>query len=249
MPGRTCTRCKKVIGIVRMIDVGSRHSKATCEHCGVKFISGVVIRCKTCNAILRGNQGIYPLDCPTCGAVQSHWLSSTQTATPSSPATVAAAPQSLRPATPSPAAPPQPPATSSATPAQSAPRRRSRGRRILLVGGFVVIVIAVVAALSGKSGPSADVVGKVTNVVLLDGNTVRIYMEWTNTGKAAGSAGCAMNTTVMNQFGDQVNIEVNSTNTNGSIEPGQTQNLYQDIGVNNGDAQYIKPSNVKITAC
>jgi hypothetical protein len=48
---------------------------------------------------------------------------------------------------------------------------------------------------------------------------------------------------------DSVNIEVNPTNTNGSLKPGQSQNLYQDIGVNNGHAQYIKPSDVKIVDC
>ena len=58
-----------------------------------------------------------------------------------------------------------------------------------------------------------------------------------------------MNTNVMNQFGDNVNTEVNATNTNGSIKPGQSQELYQDIGVNSGDAQYIAASDVSFVDC
>jgi hypothetical protein len=122
-------------------------------------------------------------------------------------------------------------------------------RRIFFGLFLVVIVIVVVVASSGSSGPSAHVTGKVTSVVALDSNTVRIYILWSNTGKAAGSASCAMNTSVYNQFGDQVNIEVNSTATNGNVKAGATQFLYQDIGVNNGDAQYIKPSDVTILDC
>lgn len=119
------------------------------------------------------------------------------------------------------------------------------------VAGVVLLVIIIIVATSssGPSGPSANVTGKVTSVVALDGNTVRIYVNWTNHGKAAGSATCIFNTTVDNQFGDEVNIEVNSTGTNGNIKPGKSQLLYQDIGVNNGDAQFVKPKDVQIVNC
>ena len=113
----------------------------------------------------------------------------------------------------------------------------------------VVIIIIIVAVSSSSSGPSAKITGKVASVIALDSNTVRVYITWTNTGKVAGSVACAMNTTVYNQFGDNVNIEVNSTNTNGNIRPGGTQSLYQDIGVNNGDAKFIKPSDVSFVGC
>jgi hypothetical protein len=127
----------------------------------------------------------------------------------------------------------------------------STQRGLLSFVVFVAVLAAIgaiIAAVTG-GGPSAKVTGKVTNVLALDGNTLRIYIIWTNTGKAAGSGSCILNTTIYNQFGDNVNIEVNSTSTNGSLKPGQSQNLYQDIGVNTGDAQYIKPSDVKILDC
>ncbi len=149
-------------------------------------------------------------------------------------------------------APPQAPASPVPGPVATAPvapakkNRKGIGCLTTLVI-FVVVVVIIVVASSG--GSSANVTGKVTSAGALDGNTVRVYILWTNKGKAAGSASCVLNTTVNNQFGDEVNIEVNSTNTNGNVKPGQTQLLYQDIGVNNGDAQYVTASDVKITNC
>jgi len=236
--GKTCATCKKPIRILRMVKVGDRSYKATCEHCGIKFISGVLLKCKTCGTIIKGQQGVYPLDCRTCGAVQSHWL----TATPPARSTRSAPP--LATATPS-----SPQAATPNAPVKKHMNSTQRGFLIFVV--FVVVLAAIggiIGAVTG-GGPSAKVTGKVTNVLALNGNTLRIYIIWTNTGKAAGSGSCILNTTVYNQFGDNVNIEVNSTSTNGSLKPGQSQNLYQDIGVNNGDAQYIKSSDVKILDC
>lgn len=143
------------------------------------------------------------------------------------------------------------PAVTTSTPQTKGARPGSTRRRrtLLPILAIAVIVVIIVAVSSGSSGPSAKVVGKVTNVTALDSSTVRVYVTWTNQGKTAGSLSCALNTTVTNKFGDQVNIEVNSTGTNGNIQPGKSQLLYQDIGVNSGDAQFIKPSNVQLTSC
>ncbi|MGD0083551.1 MAG: SHOCT domain-containing protein [Acidimicrobiales bacterium] len=149
---------------------------------------------------------------------------------------------------------PAPPAATAASPTAGSASAKKPPNRRAGIGCLTFIVLAVVigiivAVSGGSSGPSANVKGKVVNVVALNGNTVRIYMDWTNSGKAAGSASCVLNTNVDDQFGDQVNIEVNSTATNGKVAAGATQRLYQDIGVNSGDAQFIKPSDVKITDC
>lgn len=238
--GKTCTKCNKPISIVRMIKVDDRSYKATCEHCGTKFVSGILIKCKTCGTIIKGEQGVYPLDCLTCGGVQSHWL----TATPAAHSTPSTPPPPLASATPS--------SPQAATPHAPVRKRMNSTQRGFLIFVVFVLVLAAIGGIIGAvtgGGPSARVTGKVTNVVAVGGNTLRIYIIWTNSGKAAGSGACTLNTTVYNQFGDMVNIEVNSTNTNGSLKPGQSQNLYQDIGVNSGDAEYIKPSDVKILDC
>ncbi len=114
--------------------------------------------------------------------------------------------------------------------------------------GIIVLVIIIVAIASGGGG-GGSVTPEVRNVVALDGSTVRIYIAWVNSGSSAASASCVINTTVNNQFGDQVDIKVNSTNTNGNVPAHQTQQLYQDIGVNSGDAQYVTKGDVKITNC
>jgi hypothetical protein len=113
----------------------------------------------------------------------------------------------------------------------------------------IVVVILVITHHSGGPSKSAKVTGKVVQLVALDSNTVRIYLTWTNSGLATGSATCVLNTNVSNQFGDNVNIEVNSTSSNGNIAPGHSRNLYQDIGVNAGDANYVKASDVSIKNC
>lgn len=144
-------------------------------------------------------------------------------------------------------------------PPQAAPRPTASGGRpqasrrgcltgIVVVIG-VIIIIAIVSALA-SNGKSADIKAKATSVVALNGNTVRIYMDFTNVGKTSGgSSTCIINTTVYDQFGDEVNVETNETGTNHNIAPGGHELLYQDIGVNNGDAQYVKPSDVSITDC
>ncbi len=118
-----------------------------------------------------------------------------------------------------------------------------RARALLLIAVMVVIAFA----LFNHHAAKVDIKERVANVVALDNNTVRVYIVWSNVGKVAGSLACTMDTTVTNQFGDQVNIEVNTTNTNGAVRPGQSQDLYQDIGVNAGDAPYIRPQNIKLS--
>jgi hypothetical protein len=151
---------------------------------------------------------------------------------------------------PAPPPPPQSPSAAVATAVPAAPAKK-KGRKgigcLTTLVIFVLIVVIITVATSG--GSSSNVTPSVRNVAALDGNTIRIFIAWTNKGKAAGSASCVINTTVNNQFGDLVNIRVNSTNTNGNVKPGQTQILYQDIGVDNGDAQYVTPGDVKITNC
>lgn len=128
------------------------------------------------------------------------------------------------------------------------PKKRSPRAVGCLTFIVIVIVVIVVVAVSG-GGPKANITAKATDVVALDGNTVRLYLEFTNHGKASGTANCVINTTVYNQFGDQVNLRVNSTGSNNSIPGGQTVRQYQDIGVDNGDAQYVKVGDVKIVDC
>lgn len=120
-------------------------------------------------------------------------------------------------------------------------------KRFWLLAVIVVIVIAV-AAGGSKGGGGADISVRAARVLSLDGNTVRVYMTFTNSGKASGSVSCVMNTTVYDQFGDEVNIRVNSTGTN-TVAAGQSKTLYQDIGVDSGDAPYVKASDVKLVDC
>ena len=101
----------------------------------------------------------------------------------------------------------------------------------------------------GGSGGGAAIAAKVVAVKALDGNTIRVFVRYTNNGKASGSENCVINTTVDNQFGDLVNIHVNSTNTNGNIAPGGTQLLYQDLGVDSGDAGYVTTGDVVLKDC
>lgn len=113
---------------------------------------------------------------------------------------------------------------------------------------IVLVMTACLAAACGGSGTSS-IKGTVSNVVQLDANEVRVYIVWANSGTSAASDSCAMDTTVHNQFGDEVNIRVNSTATNGDVQPGATQNLYQDIGVDNGDAQYVTAKDIQLVGC
>jgi len=122
-------------------------------------------------------------------------------------------------------------------------------KRIWLVIGAVVVVV-VVATATAAPGKSAHIEGKVLSVKALDRSTVRVFTRWTNTGKASGDGGsCIYNTKVTNQFGDQVNIEVNTTGTNGTLKPGTSKLLYQDLGVNAGDAPYVTAKDVSIVDC
>ena len=127
--------------------------------------------------------------------------------------------------------------------------KQERRKRGLIVGAVGAVLIAIISIATAASGPSANITEHAVSVTALDGSNVRIVIDWVNKGKAAGSESCAMNTNVINQFGDNVNTEVNATNTNGSIKPGQSQELYQDIGVNSGDAQYIVAADVSFVDC
>jgi len=121
---------------------------------------------------------------------------------------------------------------------------------LMVVGLVIAVVVVIIAiAVSSGGGARAHFTAKVTSVIALDSHTVRLYILWTNDGKASGSESCILDTTVTNQFGDKVNVEVNSTSTNGNLQPGANQLLHQDIGVNNGDAKFIKPIDVAFNNC
>jgi len=112
-----------------------------------------------------------------------------------------------------------------------------------------LLVIVVIAIVAGSGGGGSSVTPHVQSVSALDANTVRIFIDWENTGSGAGSASCVINTTVHNQFGDEVDIKVNATSTNGNVAAHGHQLLYQDIGVNSGDAQYVTKGDVSIGNC
>ncbi len=121
-------------------------------------------------------------------------------------------------------------------------------RRFWLVVIIVIIILIVIGSRHSSSGGGSDIKVRATNVLALNGNTVRVYLKFTNSGDSSGSASCVMNTTVYNQFGDEVNVRVNATGTN-TVGPNQSKVLYQDIGVDNGDAQYVKATDVKLVDC
>lgn len=123
-----------------------------------------------------------------------------------------------------------------------------RRRRFWLVVIIVVIILIVVGSHHSSSGGGSDIKVRATNVLALDGNTVRVYLKFTNSGNSTGSVSCVMNTTVYNQFGDEVNNRVNATGTN-TVGPNQSKILYQDVGVDNGDAQYVTASDIKLVDC
>ena len=108
-------------------------------------------------------------------------------------------------------------------------------------------MIAIV--IVNQNSKSATFKVNVYSVIPLDSNTVRIFMDFHNVGSAAGSASCVIDTKVFNQFGDEVDIEVNSTATNSGVPSHGQQRIYQDIGVNSGDAQFVKPGDVTVTDC
>ena len=138
-------------------------------------------------------------------------------------------------------------------PPQPPPRRSGLqskgGQGCLLVFLLVLVAIVIAVVVSSSKSSGADVKPQVYNVLPLDGNTVRVYVRWVNTGTGAGSASCVINTSAYNQFGDLDKIEVNSTNTNGNVAAHGVQLLYQDIGVPNGDASNVSKKDVQITNC
>ena len=149
---------------------------------------------------------------------------------------------------------PYPPAAPPAGPPPIA-RRSVQKKRSPWLRPRPIIILTVLAALiiwlvvQGSSSSSGGIAGKVTNVQALAPNTVRIYLFWTNSGSKPATANCVLNTTVHNQFGDQVNLRVNATGSNGNIAAGGTSTDYQDVGVDNGDAPFVTKGDIKILDC
>ncbi len=117
---------------------------------------------------------------------------------------------------------------------------------------IVAIAITPLAlALSGcGGGASAVITHKVESVVPLNSSTVRIYVRWTNVGKASGSASCSINATATDANGDQVGSGVDSAGTNGNLAPGASQTLYQDMTITGNAAQLVNsPSDISIVDC
>jgi len=137
------------------------------------------------------------------------------------------------------------------TPSAGVDAHGTRPHRLRTSVGIALIVVgAIVVLASGRgSGQSAEVRGKVTSVSALDSSVVRLAILWTNHGRTSGSANCTINTTVRDKSGDDVIVEHSSTSTNGKLKPGATRLLYADIGVNNGDARFVTPGDVRITRC
>jgi predicted RNA-binding Zn-ribbon protein involved in translation (DUF1610 family) len=242
---KTCTKCNKPLSIVRMIKVDDRSYKATCEHCGIKFVSGIVIKCKTCGTIIKGEQGVYRLDCPTCGAVQSHWL----TATPAARSTRSA--PSLAPATPS--------SPQAATPDAPVKKRMNSTQRGFLIFVVFVAVLAAIGAIIGAvtgGGPSAkyDVYlqghvsetlppggwgtggwGTGGSVEQIGPADLRVYFTVQNVGKGSGSPTCQI--TAGNPSSAYYGFD--TVWWNKSIPAGGQISAYDDITVTNQGAQYV----------
>ena len=89
----------------------------------------------------------------------------------------------------------------------------------------------------------------VVRVETLGSSEIRVFIDFTNGQKTPRSFQCVINTTVYNQFGDLVNIHTNSTNSNGNVKAGKTQYLYQDLGVDRGDARFVTVKDVKLVDC
>jgi hypothetical protein len=116
-----------------------------------------------------------------------------------------------------------------------------------VVVGLVIGVVLVIVIFGNSPGP--NIRASVLSVKVLSGSEIRVFMRYKNDGKSAASLSCQIHTNVYNQFGDQVNLEDNSTGTNGNVGAGNVQIIYQDIGVNSGDAPYITVHDVSLTDC
>jgi hypothetical protein len=97
--------------------------------------------------------------------------------------------------------------------------------------------------------PPVKTAENVVQVEMLDGSEIRVYIDFTNGQKTPRSFQCVINTSVYNRFGDLVNIRTNSTGSNGDVKAGKTQYLYQDLGVDKGDARFVTAKDVKLVDC
>ena len=121
---------------------------------------------------------------------------------------------------------------------------------ILVIGIILLIIINALAAGGGGSGGSGgSVTPEVQSVRAFDSNEVRISINWVNSGSSPASASCVITTTVYNQSGDLVNVPVNPTDTDGNVPAHSSQLLYQYIGVDSGDAQFLTKSDVFVGTC
>lgn len=144
--------------------------------------------------------------------------------------------------------------TTSSTAVRTRPNVMPQRKKTKTVTWIALVIIVaffaglVIFALSGSSTAASFTVAP-QSVKALDSNLIRVFMRWDNTGSAANSDSCVMDTTVHNQFGDLVNTEVNSVGTNGDVQPGAVQVVYQDIGVNNGDSRYVSIGDITFSGC
>lgn len=123
---------------------------------------------------------------------------------------------------------------------------------VIVVGAAIALSVAIftpVTVTTAPGGPQAQITAKVRSVVALDPNTIRVYIDWTNSGKTGGQVTCSIEATVRNQAGASVNTEVTAASTHGDIKPGETQHLHRDIGVNKADAQFVKRSDIQLIGC
>ena len=97
--------------------------------------------------------------------------------------------------------------------------------------------------------PTIQTAETVVRVEMLDNSEIRVFFDFTNGQETPRSFQCVINTTVYNQFGDVVNIHTNSTGSNGKVKAGKTQYLYQDLGVDKGDARFVTVKDVKLVDC
>jgi hypothetical protein len=120
---------------------------------------------------------------------------------------------------------------------------------VMFVGGGLLIGL-ISAITSNSPGTSATITHRVVRVVALNEQSVRVWVTWTDTGTASGSASCVMNVTAYDAYGDETGSGVDSTGPNGNLKPGQTQTLYQDIVITDNDAADVTSlKDVQIVDC
>jgi len=122
----------------------------------------------------------------------------------------------------------------------------------IVVGAAIAIAVAIltpVGLTTAPGGPQSHITAKVQSVVALDPSTIRVYIDWVNSGKAGGQVTCSVEVTIRNRAGADVGTALASTGTNGDITPGALQNLHHDIRVITGDAEFVTRSDVRLVHC